>query len=328
MRAGRGGLLVCLAAGAGNAAAGQSISLSAAHWFTDPGVSDYRLSISGYRFGPVALLPFAQMAVQGSSSSGSLLTGLGGDATIRLNHAAQPYLVAGVSGGFLDFRRNLGLSLWSGWSAGLGAELVRVLGIGGSIEARYQSLSRKGAGGVTLGLRLGTPLGRPRDPPAGREPERTSPLPAESPGGAGPPPLATAGAVSAAASTVVNAALDAMGTPYRWGGSDANGFDCSGLVQYAYGRSGITLPRRSGDQAREGRPVGTSLALLEPGDILVFARDPGGPVSHVGMYLGGGRFVHSATGGTQVSRLTADDPIGRWWLDRWLDSRRILDQEH
>jgi peptidoglycan endopeptidase LytE len=124
---------------------------------------------------------------------------------------------------------------------------------------------------------------------------------------------------------VVETALGVMGTPYAWGGSSANGFDCSGLIQYAFGAHGVALPRTSADQARQGEAVEKNLAALAPGDILTFSSGAGGSqVSHVGLYLGGGEFIHSATNGVQKSVLSATDPYGKWWYARWLGARRVL----
>jgi hypothetical protein len=122
---------------------------------------------------------------------------------------------------------------------------------------------------------------------------------------------------------VVETALDAMGTPYRWGGSDSDGYDCSGLIQWAYGEHGILLPRVSRDQARTGTLLPKDVAALRPGDILAFAASGGG-VSHVGLYVGEGKFIHSASEGVKLSSLTASDPDSRWWRARWLSARRIL----
>jgi cell wall-associated NlpC family hydrolase len=127
------------------------------------------------------------------------------------------------------------------------------------------------------------------------------------------------------ADSVIATAAEAMGRPYEYGGTGENGegFDCSGLIQYAYGKHGVTLPRRSTDQAREGAKVERSLGKLKPGDLLTFS-NRGGPVTHVGLYIGEGRFIHSATRGVQVSTLSAEDPYGRWWYKRWVGVRRIL----
>ena len=70
--------------------------------------------------------------------------------------------------------------------------------------------------------------------------------------------------------------------------------------------------------------IGKKLDDLRPGDILSFSTR-GGPVTHVGLYVGGGQFIHSASRGVQLSRLSADDPYGRWWYKRRVGVRRILE---
>ncbi|HEX5028132.1 MAG TPA: C40 family peptidase [Gaiellaceae bacterium] len=88
-------------------------------------------------------------------------------------------------------------------------------------------------------------------------------------------------------------ALDEVGVPYRWGGeSPASGFDCSGLVRWAYGRVGIDLPHSSYALYGEGRRVSGN---LERGDILFFEG-----LGHVGLYLGKGRMVHAPQTGRNV----------------------------
>jgi cell wall-associated NlpC family hydrolase len=135
----------------------------------------------------------------------------------------------------------------------------------------------------------------------------------------------TAPAGTRVTDSVIATATSAMGRPYEYGGTGTGGggFDCSGLIQYAYGQHGISLPRRSADQAREGTGVKKDYLALQPGDILTFS-NRGGPVTHVGLYIGEGRFIHSATRGVQVSTLSADDPYGRWWYVRWVGVRRIV----
>jgi cell wall-associated NlpC family hydrolase len=87
-------------------------------------------------------------------------------------------------------------------------------------------------------------------------------------------------------SPAVDVAQQFLGTPYVWGGESPSGFDCSGLVQYAYGRLGVSLPRVAADQARAGQPV-AGLAEARPGDLVAF----GNPVDHIGIYAGNGLMV-------------------------------------
>jgi cell wall-associated NlpC family hydrolase len=126
---------------------------------------------------------------------------------------------------------------------------------------------------------------------------------------------------------IVRSAREAMGQPYRLGGEgDGKGFDCSGLIQFAYAQHGVSLPRVSTDQAQAGVGIPREVEQLLPGDLLTFSRNAGGrTVSHVGMYTGNGRFIHSSSSkGVMESALSADDPASRWWVKRWLGARRIL----
>lgn len=93
-------------------------------------------------------------------------------------------------------------------------------------------------------------------------------------------------------------ALRAVGVPYRYGGeSPAGGFDCSGLVRWAYGRLGVELPHSSYALAAEGRSV--ALGAVRTGDVLVFAG-----LGHVGLYIGRGRMVHAPQSGRTVEVVT------------------------
>ena len=116
-----------------------------------------------------------------------------------------------------------------------------------------------------------------------------------------------------------------MGTPYEWGGTDENGFDCSGLIKYSYEQHGIIIPRVSRDQARAGESIERRVGDLRPGDILGFALQGSG-VSHVGLYIGAGQFIHSGSGGVEISNLSGSGSGGggAWWTQRWVAARRII----
>ena len=101
-------------------------------------------------------------------------------------------------------------------------------------------------------------------------------------------------APTAAAQTAVNAALSKLGSPYVWGATGPGTFDCSGLMLWAYGKAGISLPRNSAAQAQYGTPV--SRDQLQPGDLVAYYS----PVSHIGMYIGDGKMVHAPTSGDVV----------------------------
>ena len=120
-------------------------------------------------------------------------------------------------------------------------------------------------------------------------------------------------------SSVVETALAAIGTPYVWGGRGANGFDCSGLIRYAYGHHGLDLPRISRDQLRRGEALDARIETLEPGDVLGFSAVPGGEATHVGLYVGEGRFIHSSSSGVRVSSLW--EP---YWMEHFMAARRIV----
>ncbi|EOD67034.1 NLP/P60-family protein [Amycolatopsis vancoresmycina DSM 44592] len=101
-------------------------------------------------------------------------------------------------------------------------------------------------------------------------------------------------APTAAAQIAVDAALSRLGKPYVWGATGPDSFDCSGLLLWAYGKAGITLPRNSAAQAQFGTPVPRS--QLQPGDLVAYYS----PVSHIGMYIGDGKMVHAPTSGDVV----------------------------
>jgi len=92
-------------------------------------------------------------------------------------------------------------------------------------------------------------------------------------------------------------ALQQVGTPYRYGGSTPSGFDCSGLVYYSYANAGKNVPRTTGGLWSDLAPINDR--DMRVGDLLFFSIS--GKMSHVGLYLGGGRFVHAPSSGKVVS---------------------------
>ncbi|MFG1806538.1 NlpC/P60 family protein [Streptomyces sp. NPDC049040] len=107
-------------------------------------------------------------------------------------------------------------------------------------------------------------------------------------------------AASGRAALAVAAARQALGSPYVWGATGPNSFDCSGLMQYAYGRAGVALPRTSQEQMKAGERV--PLDQARPGDLVIYRGD----ASHVAMYVGGGRVIHAPYPGARVRY----DPVG------------------
>ena len=121
-------------------------------------------------------------------------------------------------------------------------------------------------------------------------------------------PCATLSQKSPLLDSVCDVATSFLGTPYRWGGTTPKAFDCSGFVRYVYAELGIMLPRTAREQFKVGQRV--TGALLQAGD-LVFFDMMKGYVSHVGMYLGGGRFIHASTPRTGVRISHLSEPAYR-----------------
>lgn len=98
-------------------------------------------------------------------------------------------------------------------------------------------------------------------------------------------------AVKSSGQDVVDYAKKFLDVPYKWGGSDPNGFDCSGFTMYVYGNFGIKLAHKADGQKKAGTYV--SVANLKPGDLLCFDWDHDGTVDHVGIYIGSNQFIEA-----------------------------------
>ena len=131
---------------------------------------------------------------------------------------------------------------------------------------------------------------------------------------------------SPAAEDVLFRALGLVGTPYRWGGNTPDsGFDCSGLIGFVFrDAAGISLPRTTRELiVMRGQDV--SEQNLQTGDLLFFATGGGSQVSHAGIYVGEGRFVHAPqTGGT----VKLDTLSKAYWQNAYLSAKRVLPAEH
>jgi cell wall-associated NlpC family hydrolase len=140
--------------------------------------------------------------------------------------------------------------------------------------------------------------------PPPSEPTPPAPSPSPSPPPASPPPSTHGG--------VVGIALRYLGVPYRWGGASPSGFDCSGFLVYVFAKVGVYLPHSSYMQFRLGRFVPRS--ALQPGDAVFF-----NGASHVGIYIGSGRFVHAPHTGDVVKISSLGDS---WYSSTYVGARR------
>ena len=144
--------------------------------------------------------------------------------------------------------------------------------------------------------------GRAATPAAAPTPAKAAPKPAA------PAPALPVAPVGSGAGAAIAAAQSVMGTPYKWAGaSPSTGFDCSGLTQWAWARAGKSLPHSSSAQFAATQRI--SLDQLQPGDLVFFNN----PISHVGLYIGGGQMIHSPHTGdvVKVSPITRMGKIVR-----------------
>jgi cell wall-associated NlpC family hydrolase len=344
-------LAALLPFGAEVAAQGRGLDVSYGRWWRD-GTAGEVYSVTYFKpwIGPFDLGIGAMHLNDRGVLSGR--TQSGGQLTLALGrHGGGIYAIG--SGGLA--MRHTGGSVDGVWSAGMGYALrpLSILTLAGELRYRVEkdkwtqgfwtfdpATDRRGwqlQGGLALHFGRAGPT-TPRRPrpsrPARSDNGASQPATDDNrpefatPAGSDVEDMAlSAGASSstaALAAAVVETAVGVMGTPYEWGGSDENGFDCSGLIQYAYAQNGVILPRVSRDQARTGTFVEPRMPELRPGDVLGFSVERSSRITHVGLYIGDGQFIHSASQGVTISSLIGTDANSRWWQHRWIVARRIL----
>lgn len=118
---------------------------------------------------------------------------------------------------------------------------------------------------------------------------------------------------------IVRFAKTFVGTPYRYGGVSRNGVDCSGLIIAVYREFNISMPRTSLDQSKVGKQVKRS--KIQPGDLVFFKTSRNRSVSHVGIYIGSGRFIHASTSARKVR---IDELNDDYFRHRFRGARQIV----
>lgn len=151
-----------------------------------------------------------------------------------------------------------------------------------------------------------------------------TPRPFPAPAGSVPPPEISAAPEEASSAgrfdgyALTATALALRGTPYRNGGTDPNGFDCSGFTQYVFNEHGVRLPREVKEQFQTGANI--KAEDVQAGDLLFFATNGGRAATHVGIAIDGDQFIHapSSTGVVRVERLSQP-----YWAQRFVGAKRI-----
>jgi cell wall-associated NlpC family hydrolase len=253
-----------------------------------------------------------------------------GPVNAGLGEGFMPYSFAGIGmqssaqpTGFTDAIRT-----WS-YGGGLQLALGRMLSVNGEARSRHLAAIATPADsqfvrGIEYRVGIGFHFG------GGRQrtsiyPRRTSDNPPRAPrpsaSGRTTWPVSTTSA-RGAARRVVPTAEQYIGTPYRYGGdSPRTGFDCSGFVQYVYGLQGVTLPRTSRQMAGSGVAVSPSTRSLAVGDLMLFSQ--GGRISHVAIYAGNSRFIHSSSSGNGVRYDDLNSKRGKWFANHMVAARRV-----
>ena len=245
--------------------------------------------------------------------------------TVGSRGGLMPFVFAGLgtsgydSGGSNAFRNN--------WSYGAGATIP----LGGALdvfgEARWR-MSRYVLPTATLApsptneFRVGLSfhVGRSLSSDSRRVRDRRLDLTTSS----RPPAvrIVPSAASAAVAARLVGTADQYVGVPYRFGGTSPNsGFDASGFVQYVFNKHGVRLPRTAGEQAQVGEALASDWRAVSAGDLVMF--EDGDRISHVAIYAGRNRIIHSTSSGGGVRYDDLSTRRGEWFADHLVAARRI-----
>ncbi|MBW8350300.1 C40 family peptidase [Bacillus sp. IITD106] len=132
------------------------------------------------------------------------------------------------------------------------------------------------------------------------------------------PDAASAAVKKPSASAIVNQGKKYLGVKYVYGGASPKGFDCSGFTSYTFKQQGMAIPRSAAEQYKKGKAV--SKNNLKAGDLVFFKTSSTKKVSHVGIYIGSGKFIHSAGKGVAITSI--NDPY--YWKSRYVGAKRVL----
>jgi cell wall-associated NlpC family hydrolase len=249
--------------------------------------------------------------------------------TRLLGGAAEPYAFAGIGAqsSSASPSMNSAIKTWS-YGGGVDVPLSPSLQINGEVRYRNQlRASLATAADFTPGaeyrIGLSLSLGSRRRALAYRtrngSPTPPRPTGTNTRGGTRANWPASTTNASAAARRVVPDAEQYIGVPYVYGGSTPRGFDCSGFVQYVYAREGIDLPRTARQMVGSGAAVNRSAMTV--GDLMLFVQS--GRISHVAIYAGSGRFIHSSSSGGGVRYDDLNTQRGQWFADHMVAVRRV-----
>lgn len=267
-----------------------------------------------------------------SLNNGPTLRPWGADADVILflggrgggQRSISPYGFVGIGTAGTD---SLGqMTMHNNWSygAGLSVPVGGVLDVFGESRwrmSRYVLPTARFAPSPTNEFRVGISLhfggGGSRSRSMPRSSGRRAELPASIPTTTYPASTTK----SASASRLLSTADKYLGVPYVWGGTTPGGFDCSGFTQYVFGQQGVRLPRTSREQAQVGLALAPEWRAVAPGDLVMFAE--GGAISHVAIYAGRNRIIHSSSSGGGVRYDDLSTQRGEWFVDHMVAARRV-----